>query len=258
MEVVNLYMRNSTTKVIDGKVVFSKEILKYFESLRNEETSEWINKYFEVLSDENNLICEKYNIHHIKPVFTFKDETHKNRIEAKPLADSLNENKIRLSIYNHILAHYYLWKIFDNWDSRHAIQQMVNGKKMYIENLSEKELKEIAKFEEECSKENQTQEERKLKKRLENKNWNKTHKKEVSEKNRLKYQKHREDILTKSRKYRTENHDEILARGMRKCYDPKENNYCTLNALKARKKRNKEKYKDVKPIECLVKTENQQ
>ena len=39
-------MRNSTTKVIDGKVVFSKEILKYFESLRNEETSEWINKYF--------------------------------------------------------------------------------------------------------------------------------------------------------------------------------------------------------------------
>ena len=125
-------MRNSTTKVIDGKVVLSKEILKYYESLRNEETSEWINKYFEVLSDENNLICEKYNIHHIKPVFTFKDETHKNRIESKALADSLNENKIRLSIYNHILAHYYLWKIFDNWDSRHAIQQMVNGKKMYI------------------------------------------------------------------------------------------------------------------------------
>ena len=44
---------------------------------------------------------------------------------------------------------------------------------------------------------------------------------------------------------------------MRECYDPKENNYCTLNALQVRKKRNKEKYKDVKPIECLVKTKDQ-
>ena len=181
--------RNSTVEIVNGKVVFSTEVLSYFENLRTEENSEWIDKYFDVLSNPLNLDAKKYNIHHIKPVFTFKDETHKNRIESKPLADSLNENKIRLSIYNHILAHYYLWKIFDNWDSRHAIQQMVNGKKMYIENLSEKELKEIAKFEEECSKENQTQEEHKLKKRLENKNWNKIHKKEVSEKNRLKYQK---------------------------------------------------------------------
>ena len=59
------------------------------------------------------------------------------------------------------------------------------GLKTYIDNLTEDELKEIATLKEECAKENQTQEEYKLKKRLSDKNWNKTHKKEVSEKNRL-------------------------------------------------------------------------
>ena len=39
--------RNSTTEIIDGKVVFSKEVLSYFESIRTEENSAWIDKYFE-------------------------------------------------------------------------------------------------------------------------------------------------------------------------------------------------------------------
>lgn len=52
-------MTNSTVEIKDGKVLFSKEILEYFEDLRNKETSEWIDKYFEVLSDENNLTAEK-------------------------------------------------------------------------------------------------------------------------------------------------------------------------------------------------------
>ena len=47
--------RNSTTEIKNGKVVFSKEILEYFENLRNKETSEWIDKYFEVLGNKNNL-----------------------------------------------------------------------------------------------------------------------------------------------------------------------------------------------------------
>ena len=28
---------NSTVKIVDGKVVFSEEVLEYFESIRNEE-----------------------------------------------------------------------------------------------------------------------------------------------------------------------------------------------------------------------------
>ena len=39
----------------------------------------------------------------------------------------------------------------------------------------------------------------------------------------------------------------------RMCYDPKENNYCTLSQLYGRKFRNKEKYKDVIPKDCVVK-----
>ena len=152
--------RNSTTEIIDGKVVFSKEVLSYFESIRNEENSKWIDKYFEYLSNEENLTAEKYNGHHIIPCFTFKDETHRTRKETEPLADKVEGNIIKLSIYNHILAHYCLWKIFDNYNSKHAIQYTI-GKDKEINDLSENQIKEIARIQEECAKTNQTEEERK-------------------------------------------------------------------------------------------------
>ena len=47
--------RNSTVKIVNGKVVFSKEVLSYFDNLRTEENSIWIDKYFEYLSNEENL-----------------------------------------------------------------------------------------------------------------------------------------------------------------------------------------------------------
>lgn len=109
--------RNSTVEIVDGKVVFSQEVLSYFESIRTEENSVWIDKYFEYLNDESNLVAEKYNLHHIRPCCTFKDEEHKNRKETEPLADKVEGNIIKLSIYNHLLAHHCLWKIYDNWDS---------------------------------------------------------------------------------------------------------------------------------------------
>ena len=40
-------MINSTVESKEGKVVFSEEVLSYVENLRNEENSEWIDKYFE-------------------------------------------------------------------------------------------------------------------------------------------------------------------------------------------------------------------
>ena len=40
---------HSTVKIVENKVVYSNEILEYFESLRNKETNEWINKYIEIL-----------------------------------------------------------------------------------------------------------------------------------------------------------------------------------------------------------------
>ena len=39
--------RNSTTEIKDGKVVFSKEVLEYFESIRTEENSIWVAKNLE-------------------------------------------------------------------------------------------------------------------------------------------------------------------------------------------------------------------
>ena len=39
----------------------------------------------------------------------------------------------------------------------------------------------------------------------------------------------------------------------RQCYDPKKENYCTYSALKSRKRRNKELYKDVILTDCIIK-----
>ena len=151
--------RNSTVEIVDGKVVFSQEILSYFESIRNEENGVWIDKYFEYLSDESNLSATKYSGHHIIPCFIFKDEIHKNRKETLSLADKVENNIIKLSVYNHIIAHYCLWKIFNNEDSRRAVYLMCE--KRNINCLSENEIKEFAKIQEECAKENITNDERK-------------------------------------------------------------------------------------------------
>ena len=86
-------MLHSTVTIIENQIVFSKEILEYFESLRNEETNEWVDKYIEVLSDTSNFDALKYNIHHIMPCFTFKDETHKIRKETTYSIDNHNYGK---------------------------------------------------------------------------------------------------------------------------------------------------------------------
>ena len=294
--------RNSTVEIKDGKVVFSKEVLSYFESIRTEENSVWIDKYFEYLSDEENLIAEKYNGHHIIPCFTFKDETHRTRKETEPLADKVEGNIIKLSIYNHILSHYCLWKIFDNYESKYSIQYTI-GKNKEIDGLSENEIKEIAKIQEECAKTNQTEEERKEREkeyrmsergkenhRKRSAKYNNNHK-ELLSKRKKKYRENNKDKISQywseyyknnkeqvdktHKKYRDEhkedyqkyNHEYYLNNREKaldvnkeylsqECYDPKEENFCTLGALRGRKYRNKEKYKDVIPIDCVVKNQS--
>lgn len=266
--------RNSTIKIKDGKVVFSEEVLSYFESIRNEENSEWIDKYFEVLSDGNNLSARKFNHHHIRPCCTFKDEVHKNRRETQSLGDEFNGNIIKISVYNHLLAHYCLWKIYDDWDSKNAIQKMC-GQKKYIGDLTEDELTEIAKLKEEYTKENQTDEEKKeyykewyeenKDKVLEYVNeWTENNQDKVKKNKDNWYQKNRDDILKerkdnrpkyleKERNYRRTYRDKVLERNNRPCKDPIYHDVCTWCALKHRISRNKELYGDTKLLDCLVK-----
>lgn len=148
--------RKSTVKIKNNKVVFSKEILEYFESLRNEETNKWVDKYIEVLSDTSNFDAIKYDIHHIKPCFSFKDKIHKTRKETEPLANKIKENLIKLSIYNHVLAHYYLWKIYNNRESKTPLNYLFKTSKI-IDKLTEEELKKVAKLIEEISKTNKSE-----------------------------------------------------------------------------------------------------
>ena len=266
--------RNSTVEIKDGKVVFSNEVLEYFESIRTEENSIWINQYFEYLSDESNLSAEKYNLHHIRPCCTFKDEEHKNRKETLPLSDEFNGNIIKISVYNHLLAHYCLWKIFDTRDTKDAIQRMCVQEK-YVENLTEDELKEIAKLQEECAKENRTEEELKeyMKEyRKQNKDkilkraneWAENNQDRVKKNKDNWYQRNKDDILKerkdnrpkyleKERNYRHTHRDKILERNNRPCKDPIRHDVCTWCALRHRISRNKELYGDTKLTDCLVK-----
>ena len=283
--------RNSTTEIKDGKVVFSKEVLSYFESIRTEENSAWIDKYFEYLSDESNLSAEKYNGHHIIPCFTFKDETHRTRKETEPLANKVEGNIIKLSIYNHILAHYCLWKIFDNYNSKHAIQYTI-GKDREINDLSENQIKEIARIREECAEKNQTEEEMKEKQKeyrmsergkesqrkrsakynnshkelvsKRKKKYRETHKEERSQYWSEYYKNNKEQVDKTHKKYRDEhkedyqkyNHEYSEKYFKQVCYDPIKNDYPTLGALRGRIYNHKELYKNIIPTECIIE-ENQ-
>lgn len=278
-------IRKANVKIENGKVVFSQEILDYFESIRTEENSIWIDKYFDVLSNPSNFNAEKYNIHHIRPCFTFKDEMHQIREETEPLADEFNENLIKLSVYNHLFIHYYLWKIFNNKDSKLAFQRMC-GINKYTKNITENELKEIAILKEECTKENLTDEEVKELRRKYNvahkekrKKYDDEHKKEKAEYDK-EYRKKNNVRISKRRKmYREKNKDKIAESlkiwyfnhreerleknreynkvyDSQQCYDPKENDNCTLSALRARKRRHPDRYINIIPTNCIIKNDN--
>lgn len=290
---------------------FSFEVLDYFDSISTNENYEWIVKYFDVITKDENKTSKKYNQHHIRPCCTFKDENHKNRTQTQELGDAFNGNIIKLSVYNHLFAHFYLWKIFDTIDLRTAFQRMC-GQGKYIDNLTEEELREIATLKEDCAKKNQTEEERKD----HQKQWKEEHKDEISEYHKNRYKEKKEEILKRQKENRENNKEEILKRAKiwrdnnkdktaksnkkwyennkedilkrqkekyekdkekvlkrnkkwednnkdkvkeyrkelnrRECYDPIKKEPCTYRTLRARKGKNKELYKDVILINCVV------
>lgn len=203
-------MLHSTVTIVENQVVFSKEILEYFESLRNEETNEWIDKYIEVLSDTSNFDAPKYNIHHIKPVFTFKTKELNTRRKAEKVANKFNENMIKLSIYNHILAHFYLWKIYDNYETKNPLNYLFNTSKT-IDELTENELKIVAKLAEDVANTNLTEEEKKENLRK----YTSTRKDKNRESTRKSYRKHREKRLAYNQKYR-KTHKELISENGKK------------------------------------------
>ena len=240
-------IKKNMIKIENSKVVFSKEILEYFESLRNEETNKWIDKYIEVLSDTSNFNAPKYNIHHIKPVFTFKTKELNTRRKAEKVANQLCGNRIKLSIYNHILAHFYLWKIYDNHETKIPLNYLFKTSKT-IDELTEEELKETAKLIEEFSKTNKSRkeyyEEHKEEHKERSKKYNENNKEHLKQKrreyylnnkeyinfkNKENYEKNKEKRLSQSKKYRNEHKKEIKEkasvreniRNHRYCFDPR-------------------------------------
>ena len=197
-------LREKFTENLNYSQFFSFEVLDYFDSICTDENYEWIVKYFDVLMKEENETAEKFNKHHIRPCCTFKTNSRCKRIETKPLADKFNDNLIKLSIYNHVFAHFYLWKIFNNRDCKEAFQRMC-GQRNYINNLTENELIKIATLKEECAKKNQTKEERKEY----NKKLYENNKEELSKKRKERYKNNKEKELKRNSDYNKKNKDRL-------------------------------------------------
>ena len=226
-------MLHSTVTIVENQVIFSKEILEYFESLRNEETNEWVDKYIEVLSDVSNFDAPKYHIHHIKPVFTFKTKELNTRRKREKIANKFNGNMIKLSIYNHILAHFYLWKIYNNYEAKAPLYYLFNTSKT-INELTEDELKNIAKIAEDVAKTNLTEEEKKENR----KKYDNKHKEESAKRVRKSYRKHREKRLAYSQEYNKTHKDSIHKKNKewreknKEHCDEYDKNYCEKCNLK--------------------------
>lgn len=267
--------KNSTVKIVDGKVVFSQEVLNYFENLRTVENSEWIDKYFEVLSKKENINSLKYEIHHIISCFMIKEKYNKNnRSDVSSLADKIEGNLIKLSIQNHIKAHYCLWKILKTTDAKLPISVLCGN--VNIENLTEEDVEYIGKIQEECKQSNKTDEEireynnqynashkkeqkewkenHKEEQKAYKKKWHEDNKEEIKKKKKIYREKNKERIRDHDKKYYEENKDEIKERESQLCYDPIANNKCKLGALRQRKHNHKEDYKNINPSECIIKS----
>ena len=101
----------------------------------------------------------------------------------------------------------------------------MSGRYKNINNVTEEELEEISLLQENCAKENQTEED--VKRAI--KEWNKTEKGKET----------RKRAYDKSAK--------------RLCYDPKKENFCTYATLRSRVKCHPDLYKDVNLLECVIK-----
>ena len=183
--------------------------LEYIETLRTDDNSKWINKYIKVLNAKSNKTATKYNKHHIVPCFVFKNKSCKGRRKTESSTKCIENNLIKLSIGNHVKAHYYLWKIFNNAESKIAFQLMSNCPK-YVENVTEKEINEIATLIERCAKENKSKEDKRLYDEVWHKKYYAIKKDEILNKSKKYYADNKDKILEKASKYRKENKKAIL------------------------------------------------
>lgn len=232
---------HSTVTIIENQVVFSKEILEYFESLRNEETNEWVDKYIKFLSDTSNFDAPKYNIHHIKPCWLFKDKINNTRNKQQKLADAIDGNLIKLSIKNHIKAHYYLFRIYNDRSSKCSLSCLCQ----YIPkltNMTEDEINEIAEMIEFYKSTNQTEEERQAyieehreDARIRAKNWTKNNKERSSAYHKNYKKINKEACKERDKKYREKNKERFKAKDDRPCFDPRYNKIFPRNGYKYKK-----------------------
>ena len=78
------------------------------------------------------------------------------------------------------------------------------------------------------------------------------HKEEKARYDKEYRRRNKEKISKRKKEDYEKNKDKISEKGKQLCFDPIQNKPCTLNALRCRKRRNKELYKDVAPTQCII------
>ena len=258
--------RKSNVKIENGKVVLSCIVLSMIYDWITKENEKYIKNYIEILLDPSNIIAEKYETHHIIPCLLFKNKIHKNREETELLADKIEGNLIKLSYKNHIMAHYFLWKIFpNNEDMRRPIYLMLG--EIDIDTLTENEIREFARIQEECKEANMTEEEKKKYHKLwyklnkddlleKQKNYRVLKHDDISKRNKIYSEKHKIEIAEYGKQWYEKNKESrnkhCREYSSQKCIDPKLGDVCTYNALVKRRLKNEKLYEGVNPKDCII------
>lgn len=118
--------------------------------------------------------CEKYNMHHIEPIFTLKEKYNVKRTKEIRYNKNIDfGEEIKCSIPHHIMLHFYLCFMFDRgttlYKSAKSSFWFITNKTLTqsIDSLTEEDVLKIGKYCEELKKTNWTDEDKK--------NYRKTH-----------------------------------------------------------------------------------
>lgn len=161
--------------------------------------------------------CEKYNMHHVNPIFTFKEKYNAKRTKEIRYDKNIDfGEEIKCSIPHHVELHFYLCFMFDKGTSlfksaKSSFWFMTNKSlTQSIESLTEDDVKNIGKYCEELKKTNWTDEDkknyRKTNKRIEaDREYRRKNKEKLAKQHSEYYREHKEERMEYYEEWRSKN-----------------------------------------------------
>lgn len=166
-------------------------------------------KYYDLVEQckIEDVNCEKYNMHHVNPIFTFKEKYNAKRTKEIRYDKNIDfGEEIKCSIPHHVELHFYLCFMFDKGTSlfksaKSSFWFMTNKSlTQSIESLTEDDVKSIGKYCEELKKTNWTDEDkknyRKTNKRIDaDREYRRKNKERLAKQHSEYYREHKEERM---------------------------------------------------------------